>query len=40
MTGLHMLVMVLAASTITWVIMDADTAFMYLGYFGRSLLPR
>jgi len=29
----------LAASTITWVIADTDTAFMYLGYFGRSLLP-
>jgi len=39
MTGLHMLVKALVASVITWVIMDTDTAFMYLRYFGRRLLP-
>jgi len=39
MTGLHMLVMTLAASAITWTVMHVDTAVMYLEYFGRSLLP-
>jgi len=39
MTGLHMLVMGLVASAITWVVADFDTAIMHLKFFGRSLLP-
>jgi hypothetical protein len=34
-----MLVMVLAASAITWAVTHIDTAIMYLEYFGRHLLP-